>query len=354
MRQRLGIAAALLRSPRLLLLDEPTSGLDPAGARAVAALVRELAADGVAVLLSSHQIGELERICTSFTFLRDGRVVWDGTAAELETQAPASAFELVTSDDAAALRIAAEHAGVRAQLAARGGIVLTVRPGALDRLRAGARRCARRGAAPRAARQPAGEHVLRADVRRAASSTSSTPTSSPTGCWPADDRDRLTGPDGRRRSAAQLERARRLRHRAAEAARAADDAAAGRAGVLGPFAFAVLLKVQSGAPADALFGAWVHTSGFAISLVVLGFAGNWGFPIDRRRAGRRPLLLRGPPRHLEDDPDALVQPRGRVRRQGARGRDRRCAWSRCCSPHRASSPAACSSVCTRSSISAGS
>jgi len=49
--------------------------------------------------------------------------------------------------------------------------------------------------------------------------------------------------------------------------------------VLGPFAFAVLLKVQSGTPSDALFGAWVHSSGFAISLVVLGFAGNWGFPI---------------------------------------------------------------------------
>jgi ABC-2 type transport system permease protein len=49
--------------------------------------------------------------------------------------------------------------------------------------------------------------------------------------------------------------------------------------LLGPFAFAVLLKVQSGTPSDALFGIWVHTSGFAISLVVLGFAANWGFPI---------------------------------------------------------------------------
>jgi ABC-2 type transport system ATP-binding protein len=132
MRQRLGIAAALLRSPRLLLLDEPTSGLDPAGARAVATLVRELAADGVAVLLSSHQIGELERVCTSFSFLRGGRVVWDGTATELDAQAPASAFELITSDDAGALRIAAEHEGLRAQLSPRGGIVLTARPGVLD------------------------------------------------------------------------------------------------------------------------------------------------------------------------------------------------------------------------------
>jgi ABC-2 type transport system ATP-binding protein len=132
MRQRLGIAAALLRSPRLLLLDEPTSGLDPAGARAVATLVRELAADGVAVLLSSHQIGALERVCDGFTFLRQGRVVWNGSAAELDGQAPASAFELATSDDARALELASGREGLRAQVSPRGGIVLTVRPGRLD------------------------------------------------------------------------------------------------------------------------------------------------------------------------------------------------------------------------------
>ena len=49
--------------------------------------------------------------------------------------------------------------------------------------------------------------------------------------------------------------------------------------VLGPFAFAAVLKVQSGTPSDALFGVWVHSSGFAISLVMLGFAGSWGFPL---------------------------------------------------------------------------
>src|SRR5579875_2537724 len=133
MRQRLGIAAALLRSPRLLLLDEPTSGLDPAGARAVAALVGELAADGVAILLSSHQIGELERVCTSFTFVRDGRIVWDGSAAELDAQAPASAFELATSDDLRALELAGEHPGLRAQRSPRGGMTLTARTDVLDR-----------------------------------------------------------------------------------------------------------------------------------------------------------------------------------------------------------------------------
>jgi ABC-2 type transport system ATP-binding protein len=132
MRQRLGIAAALLRSPKLLLLDEPTSGLDPAGARAISTLVRELAADGVAILLSSHQIGELERVCTTYTFLREGQVAWDGTAEELEAQAPMSAFSLVTNDDAAAFALAGQHDGVRAQLSARGGISLTARPEGID------------------------------------------------------------------------------------------------------------------------------------------------------------------------------------------------------------------------------
>ncbi len=128
MRQRLGIAAALLRAPRLMLLDEPTSGLDPAGARAIATLVRELADDGVAILLASHQIGELERVCTSFTFLRHGRVVWDGSVGELEAQAPVSAFALTTGDDARAFALAAEHPRIRAQLSPRGGISLTARP----------------------------------------------------------------------------------------------------------------------------------------------------------------------------------------------------------------------------------
>jgi ABC-2 type transport system ATP-binding protein len=134
MRQRLGLAAALLRSPRLLLLDEPTSGLDPAGTRTVASLVRELAAEGVAVLLSSHQIGELERVCDAYTVMREGRVVWDGSAGELIAQAPASAYALATSDDELALRIAEDQVGVRAGRSRRGGLVLTVHEGCLDEL----------------------------------------------------------------------------------------------------------------------------------------------------------------------------------------------------------------------------
>src|SRR6202012_3659562 len=132
MKQRLGLAAALLRSPRLLLLDEPTSGLDPAGTRAAPALVRGLAAEGVAVLLSSHQIGELERVCDSYTVMRHGRVVWDGSAGELIAQAPASAYALATSDDGRALEIATAHPGVRAGRSPRGGLALAVDTDALD------------------------------------------------------------------------------------------------------------------------------------------------------------------------------------------------------------------------------
>jgi ABC-2 type transport system ATP-binding protein len=125
MRQRLGIAAALLRRPRLLLLDEPTSGLDPAGARDVALLLHELACEGVAVLLSSHLIGEVEKLCDGYTILRAGRVAWGGTAAQLRAQAPASAYLLSTADDEHALAIAADHPGVTVRRAPSGALALT-------------------------------------------------------------------------------------------------------------------------------------------------------------------------------------------------------------------------------------
>jgi ABC-2 type transport system ATP-binding protein len=132
MRQRLGIAAALLRAPRLLLLDEPTAGLDPAGAREVGAMVRELAADGVAILVSSHQIVEVENVCDSFTVLRRGRVVWDGTAAQLRAQAPASAYRLSTSDDGRALEIAERRPGVSTVRSRGGDLAVSAEEGALD------------------------------------------------------------------------------------------------------------------------------------------------------------------------------------------------------------------------------
>lgn len=131
MKQRLGIAACLLRAPRLLLLDEPTAGLDPGGVRDVVALVRELAAAGVAILLSSHQISEIEGVCDTLTVLRRGTAVWDGTAARLRAEAPASEYRLTTSDDRRACAIADDSAGVEAR-PADGTIRLSVTDEALD------------------------------------------------------------------------------------------------------------------------------------------------------------------------------------------------------------------------------
>jgi ABC-2 type transport system ATP-binding protein len=132
MRQRLGIAAALLRSPRLLLLDEPTAGLDPEGVRDVGALVQELRGEGVAILMSSHQIGEIEDICDGFTVLRSGQVVWAGSSSELRAEAPASTYRLETSDDDHALALAKRMDGVRAAPTGHGHLAVAVEPGCLD------------------------------------------------------------------------------------------------------------------------------------------------------------------------------------------------------------------------------
>jgi ABC-2 type transport system ATP-binding protein len=132
MRQRLGIAAALLRNPTLLLLDEPTSGLDPAGVREVGGLLRRLASEGTAVLLSSHLIGATEDVCDSYTVLRRGRVVWSGSAAELREQAPGSAYRLQTSNDARALEVAGQHRGIELLSGGSGELRIAVAGGALD------------------------------------------------------------------------------------------------------------------------------------------------------------------------------------------------------------------------------
>jgi ABC-2 type transport system ATP-binding protein len=83
MQQRLGIAQALVGSPRLLLLDEPTSALDPVGRRTVRTLLEELQRRGVSVLLNSHLLSEIELVCDRVVILLGGRVVSAGTPAEL-------------------------------------------------------------------------------------------------------------------------------------------------------------------------------------------------------------------------------------------------------------------------------
>ncbi len=111
MRQRLGIASALLRKPRLLLLDEPATGLDPAGMRDMRALIRDLAGQGITVLLSSHLLAEVEELCNRVAIIRSGAVAYEGSLAELRRQAGAG-YRLRTTDDERARRICAAQAGI--------------------------------------------------------------------------------------------------------------------------------------------------------------------------------------------------------------------------------------------------
>ncbi|MCW3027950.1 MAG: transporter ATP-binding protein [Solirubrobacterales bacterium] len=111
MRQRLGIAAALLRRPRLLILDEPATGLDPAGMRDMRALIRRLADEGITVLLSSHQLPEVQDLCDRVAIVDRGRVVYEGALADLRRQGGAG-YRLRTTDDVRALQIAREQRGI--------------------------------------------------------------------------------------------------------------------------------------------------------------------------------------------------------------------------------------------------
>jgi ABC-2 type transport system ATP-binding protein len=124
MRQRLGIAAALLRAPRLLILDEPATGLDPAGMRDMRALIRRLADDGMTVLLSSHQLAEVEELCDRVAIVRSGAVVYEGGLDELRAAA-GGGYLLRTTDDALATRVCRAQPGVEdVAIEPAGGIAL--------------------------------------------------------------------------------------------------------------------------------------------------------------------------------------------------------------------------------------
>jgi ABC-2 type transport system ATP-binding protein len=106
MKQRLGIANALLSPRELLVLDEPTNGLDPQGTREVRSLVRSLAADGATVFVSSHLLAEVEQICTHAAIMSAGRLVAQGPLSELR-QAGAARIRLLTPDAGTAFAVLA-------------------------------------------------------------------------------------------------------------------------------------------------------------------------------------------------------------------------------------------------------
>ena len=84
MRQRLGLASALLRPRRMLVLDEPTNGMDPQGTREIRHLIRDLAADGTTVFLSSHLLSEVEQVCTHVAVMSLGKILAQSSIEELQ------------------------------------------------------------------------------------------------------------------------------------------------------------------------------------------------------------------------------------------------------------------------------
>ena len=113
MRQRLGLAAALLTEPRLLVLDEPANGLDPAGTKRVHGVLTRLAANGTTVMLSSHRMDDVEALCAEVTILAAGSIVFSGPLGKLTAKNQELDYRLRTSDPVAARALALELPGVR-------------------------------------------------------------------------------------------------------------------------------------------------------------------------------------------------------------------------------------------------
>jgi ABC-2 type transport system ATP-binding protein len=111
MRQRLGIAAALLRQPKLLLLDEPATGLDPAGMRDMRLLIRRLAGEGITIVLSSHLLAEVEELCNRVAIIQRGKIAYEGEISALKRTA-AGSYSLQTTDDDKALAVCRAQPGI--------------------------------------------------------------------------------------------------------------------------------------------------------------------------------------------------------------------------------------------------
>ena len=123
MGQRLGIAAAMLNNPELVILDEPTNGLDPAGMADVRRLVRQLASEGRTVLVSSHQLHEIQQICDRVIIFRDGEVVTQGSVKEIIGAAAGNRI-LVKIDDHSAALTALQEGGFTAMPSLDGSAIV--------------------------------------------------------------------------------------------------------------------------------------------------------------------------------------------------------------------------------------
>jgi ABC-2 type transport system permease protein len=266
MRQRLGLAAALMRRPGVLLLDEPANGLDPAGADELWQVARELAADGTAVLLSSHDLVAIDDVCTELTVLRAGEVAWSGAIGELRALAPAPEHVLRTADEGAAMQLAR-----RLEIAAEAegqGLCVTAPQASVERLtvelgRAGIGiRSLTPGASPL--------RILFARLTEGLGATAvDDPAPRPSARAPREHRRRLRAADVLAVCAVEARKlAAQVKPRVVLVACLA-----------GPWLFELAVKGTNSLPSDTLYGQWMLESSAALPLVALTFAASWAFAL---------------------------------------------------------------------------
>lgn len=296
MRQRLGLAAALMRRPRVLLLDEPANGLDPAGVDELWRAVRDLAAEGAAVLLSSHDLVAVDDICDDVTILSAGEVAWSGAISELRALAPAPEHVLCTADDDAAHRLAgvldipaqAEQGGPRAgdglrieagpdqleqltvELGQAGIGIRSLTPGSSP-LRILMARLATARHIPDGPTAEASEPVI-GDLKPVAGTlgpVAGTPESVAADPAPRKRRRRMRAGDVLAVCAVEMRKlSAQLKPRILLAVCLA-----------GPWLFELAVKQTNGLPSDTLYGQWMLESSAALPLVTLTFAASWAIAL---------------------------------------------------------------------------
>jgi len=271
MRQRLGLAAALLRSPSVLVLDEPTNGLDPTGTAELWALLREIADSGGAVLLSSHDLAAIHEVCDAVTVMHGGRAVWSGTLAALQRNTPPPFLHAETSDDEAALAVTA-RIGVLAEPDEAGGIRIAGGPAELDAVTAA---LGRDGIGLRAL--VPGESPLRVlfdDLTTGGRPVSPGLAAEATPLPPPDPSPTVAEPA----SGALGDLAAVVRVEAVKLAHRWHVRLLALVCVVAPFVFAAGLKLSGSLPMDTLYGRWLLSSAPAFPLFALAVTGSWAFP----------------------------------------------------------------------------
>jgi len=123
MKQRLAIASALLNDPEILILDEPTNGLDPQGIHQIREIIRKIAGLGTTILLASHLLDEVEKVCSHVVIIRKGEMLYSGRVDEMN--AGHGFFELKASENEKLQQILSEHPAI-GKISVNEGIVTAI------------------------------------------------------------------------------------------------------------------------------------------------------------------------------------------------------------------------------------